>query len=348
MRLVPSAALALAAAAVLSACSTARDVQQSSSTGDCTRCHGFPPEQISGSGLPHPSNTNCVVCHAATVTTDNEIIEGGAHMNGHVDVTGGHEMPYVGQHTTAALADIASCTSCHGADYGGGGSAPGAPPSCNACHEEQLGFADWKTNCTFCHGTRTAGLSDAPGALAAPPQTVAGTDGQTRANPKVGAHQKHLVAGTYSAPLACGSCHAVPAQTFPESLEHLDGSAVVQFSAMAQQGVTSPGYTGGSCAVYCHGSTSLLSGGTNKTPAWTSTGGVVCGSCHTLSPTSGYHEYHLTRGVPCASCHPGYAIAPDPEQVNTTTHVNGTFEASPINAGGATFSSWPSSCSDCH
>jgi len=265
--------------------------------------------------------------------------------------TGGamHEVPFVDAHTSAALAGMGACALCHGVDYGGG-----LGPSCTGCHEERLGVADWRTNCTFCHGTRTAaGLAATPGAasaLAAPPATVTGTGDQTSANPKVGAHQRHLVAGTYSAPLACGSCHAVPAQTFPGSLDHLDGTAAVQFSAAALQGVANPGYAGagGSCAVYCHGSTSLLFGGTNKTPAWTSSGGVVCGSCHTLSPTSGQHVLHLVDcSIPCASCHPGYSI---PDLVNTATHVNGVFDASPI-VTTATFSSWPSgaaTCSGCH
>lgn len=291
MRLVPSAALALAAAAVLSACGTPREVEQSQSAGS-------------------------------------------------------HDLPYVEGHTTAALSAMVSCTLCHGTDYGGG-----VAPSCTGCHEERLGFADWRTNCSFCHGTRTAGLTGAPGALAAPPATVAGTDDQTSANPKVGAHRKHLVGGTYSAPLACGSCHAVPAQTFPESLDHLDGTAAVQFSAIALQGVANPGYAGagGSCAVYCHGSTSLLTGGTNKTPSWTSSGGVVCGSCHTLSPTSGQHVLHLVDcRIPCSSCHPGYSV--NDRMVNTATHVNGVPEASPIITS-TKFTSWPSgaaTCSACH
>ena len=365
MRLVPSAAIALAAAAVLGACSTARDVEGSSTTDDCTRCHGFPPTQVSGTGESHPSNTSCFVCHAATVDANNEIIPGGAHMNGSVDVTGGHDMPFVGQHTAAALADIASCTSCHGSDYGGG-SDPGAAPSCNGCHQG-FGCADWKTNCTFCHG---GGAGRDPtwsgnAAEAAPPQTVAGSSveaDQSNTNPKVGAHQRHLVAGTYSAPLACGSCHAVPAQTFPGSLDHVNGSAEIHFSDVARQGVTNPGYAGagGSCAVYCHGSASLdtdgdgipdLSGGANKTPAWTSSGGVVCGACHDVAQdsaqASGLHQFHVSdKNVSCDKCHPGYAVGSSPT-VNLDTHMNGTFEATPVNAGGTTYSSWPSGCA-CH
>lgn len=249
-----------------------------------------------------------------------------------------HELPYVASHTAAALDDISSCTECHGTDYGGG------DPSCNSCHEQMLGFADWKTNCSFCHGTRTAGLTGTPGASAAPPLTARPSIDQSSANPSVGAHQAHLVAGTYSRPLPCESCHGLPPQTFPESFGHIDGKAVVVFSTFAQQGVATPGYSGGTCAVYCHGSTALL--GERTSPAWTSTGSLSCGSCHPSSPASGEHALHAGEAVPCASCHPGYSVGTS--TVDLDTHVNGTLEATPINAGGTTFSSWPSSCTACH
>jgi len=164
--------------------------------------------------------------------------------------------------------------------------------------------------------------------------------------PAQGAHEAHLVAGTYSAPLACESCHIVP-----EALDHMDGRIVVEFSALARQGVANPGYagSGGTCSVYCHGSTPAL--GNNASPAWTSTGGLACGGCHdtqqNTSQASGYHRFHVEgQLVPCASCHPGYAVGASPH-VNLSTHLNGAFDASPINTT-ATFTSWPTDCSACH
>jgi len=127
--------------------------------------------------------------------------------------------------------------------------------------------------------------------------------------------------------------------------------ADLAFSALARQGVATPGYAGGTCAVYCHGSGSNITGGSNTTPAWTSTG-LACDACHTTAPTSGQHTFHLNQGVECARCHPGYATATSPPgatpAVNRATHLNGTLQATPVNAGGATFSAWPTACTTCH
>lgn len=337
-----AATLVLALVSCLAACDVARDLEPARAES-CSDCHGYPPAQLSVSGLPHPADANCYSCHRTSVTPTNEIAVGGTHFDGKVDLSA-HALPYVGQHAAAARAAIASCTPCHGADYGGG-----AARSCTACHQDPggLDFADdWRTNCTFCHGVRTPG-NGAPGPLAAPPATVAGTGDQSTANPKVGAHQAHLVTGTYSGPLPCESCHAVPARTFPQSLAHLDGRIDVEFSTTARQGVASPAYAGGSCAVYCHGSTYLLGGGSNKTPAWTASGGLLCDACHTLAPTSGEHAT-VHGNVPCSSCHPGTVNPNGTINVATGLHVNGTFEASPITTT-ATFSSWPTErCVACH
>jgi predicted CxxxxCH...CXXCH cytochrome family protein len=235
---------------------------------------------------------------------------------------GMHAVPFLGQHEAAALAELGSCTECHGADYGGG-----IGRSCTGCHGSPLGFADWRTNCSFCHGTRTTGLAGAPGLLAAPPQTVAGTGVQTPANPKVGAHAAHLAGGVFSNPLPCSSCHAVPAQTFPASLDHVDGGVDVEFSTTARKNVASPGYAGGggTCAVYCHGVTALL--GKAASPPWTSTAPLGCSSCHSATPTSGRHTTHrVDHGVSCIQCHPGYR-AEGVTSVDLTKHVNGTSDS---------------------
>jgi predicted CxxxxCH...CXXCH cytochrome family protein len=153
---------------------------------------------------------------------------------------------------------------------------------------------------------------------------VTGTGLQTPANPKVGAHAAHLGGGAFSNPLPCSSCHAVPSQTFPASLDHLDGSASVQFSALARQGVTSPAYGGGTCAVYCHGKTAAL--GNRQSPAWTSTAALTCNTCHPSAPTSGRHSSHAADGVACSGCHPGYRTGTSP-LVDLTKHVNGTIDS---------------------
>ena len=58
---------------------------------DCGTCHGAPPP------APHPSSTECRLCHPGTMTEDGEIdVEGGLHINGELEVVGG------------------ACNACHG------------------------------------------------------------------------------------------------------------------------------------------------------------------------------------------------------------------------------------------
>lgn len=259
---------------------------------------------------------------------------------------GGHGVPFLDQHPAAAVAGIQACAACHGVDYGG----TTAAPSCNACHGD-LGYADWKTNCTFCHGTRTPGWTDANLPLAAPPQSVAGaTD---RSDPKVGAHQAHLASGLYASALPCASCHAVPPRAFPGSLDHVDGAAAIQFSATAQLGVSGAAYANGTCAVYCHGSGTLISGGSNTTPAWTSVSGLACNSCHggaspnPVAPDTGRHKIAEHSGQPCGRCHATVANTLTPPSILNTAaakalHVNGQRDVS-FSVSGA----WDSNAKTC-
>src|SRR5512146_691596 len=245
MRLV-RAGTAAALAALIAACDTTSSIAPTAQVEDCARCHGDPPPP------PHTASTQCSACHPGTVEQDNvTIIPGGLHMNGVVDVAGGagHPLPYLADHPAAALAGIASCTACHGADYGGG-----TAQSCNACHARDVAAStpDWTQNCTFCHGTRTANVTTAT-AEAAPPEAVAGATATTE--PRVGAHQAHLAQGTVASAMPCASCHAVPSQS--EALTHFSGNGArgaVAFSTLATKGVTGAAYSGGTCTVYCHGS----------------------------------------------------------------------------------------------
>jgi predicted CxxxxCH...CXXCH cytochrome family protein len=268
-----------------------------------------------------------------------------------------HPIPFaIPQHMAAARASVASCTPCHGAELDGGA---GAQTSCNDCHADAAGanFADdWRDNCTFCHGTGRDPAWSGDLAAVAPPQSAGGAAPQDNTNRKVGAHQAHLTAGTFSNPFSCDSCHTVPPFTFAGgSLDHVNGVPDVEFSTTAVQGVTSPRYSraNGTCAVYCHGSTAAL--GNSTSPVWTSTG-IACGDCHPTAPTTGFHALHITQppggqGVQCVTCHPGYSET----TVDPATHVNGTFEAvitanpaaTPPTTNG-TFAAWPASCTPCH
>ncbi len=207
-------------------------------------------------------------------------------------------------HGPAAISGLATCTLCHGADYGGDAAAGG--PSCTSCHSAD-GFADWQTNCTFCHGTRTAGYVASDLALAAPPE---GVNGETDpAQPAVGAHRKHLGNGSaVSDGVSCDECHTVPTD-----LSHVDGIPDVTFGTLAAQGGPGAAFSGGTCSSsYCHGAT--LAGGTATAPSWT--GSIACDACHGLPPATGklqgshpLHVLHVDWWRPtignrsCVFCH---------------------------------------------
>ncbi len=354
----------------------------------CGDCHGLPP--ASGPNYPGPDahtyhvttvGLDCSKCHAGYTGGANPSVNLATHVDGQkqVTITGSNgpkpidgwdcnachqeigaplmhptDATFFAQHGSAALGSLSSCAACHGATFDG----TSGVPSCNACHATNVTASapDWKQNCSFCHGTRTASVTSAT-ALAAPPQSVAGTGAQDNTNAKVGAHQAHLADGPVSKALACGSCHTVPAAG---DLTHFTGWSSASFvspvfSDLAKNGVATPSYAanGGACAVYCHGSGSQFPGNATATvsPAWTTTGTATCGSCHGVPPTSGptflppnAHAYHLAAGATCGSCHPGYGgTDASNATVNLTLHVDGTKE---VAGNGTPVTGWD--CTTCH
>ncbi len=339
MRSAPLAILVVVALA--SACGTAREIDAAQTTARCTACHGYPPPPGAvGAATSHPQSASCSLCHADTVDANGDLLPGSKHMDGHVDVTT-HALPFVAQHTAAALADIAVCTQCHGAEYDGGASGT----SCTGCHET-FGFGDWKANCTFCHGTRTAGWTVAELTLAAPPR---GVHGETLpSQPAVGAHAKHVGAGSaISNGVACGECHAVPAA---QPLAHLDGTALVTFGTLARTGGAAPRFdetTLGCAATYCHGA--ALLGGSSPGPTWT--GSAACGTCHGLPPATGRHAIP-EHGMLCVNCHRQVAdwtsVGIRDDAAAKALHVNGTKDVELPSPG--TWSAADRTCSNvaCH
>ena len=301
----------------------------------CGTCHGNPPPSHAA------TSTSCATCHPRTVKPDGTIdVAGGFHVNGAVEVTGGHPAGWADplQHGHAANAQgLAGCRGCHGANLDGGT----AGVSCASCHG-----AGWQSNCTYCHGTRTAGWTSAQLKLAAPPL---GTQGQTATSDRaVGAHARHLSGGAIGPALACGDCHTVPAD-----LNHIDGTATVTFGASARRGGAVPGWTGVGCsATYCHGGT-LNAGGSNQSPVWT--GGpaqAACGTCHGNPPPS-----HAATSTTCSSCHPGTVKADGTIDLAGGLHVNGAVEvtgghpagwADPTQHGYAANSQGLAGCKSCH
>jgi predicted CxxxxCH...CXXCH cytochrome family protein len=181
-----------------------------------------------------------------------------------------------GFHAIAADSGLGACQACHGDKLDGAGGT--AAVSCATCHG-----ASWPTNCTMCHGGADNPTGAPPGAIwgkAGDPGRGGGTIDAVR----IGAHTSHLSARhALAAPVACSSCHVVPADAFAPG--HLDGStATVTFSGIAALGTPSWARATATCASYCHGAT--LGGGTVASPVWTTTDGsqIACGSCHGLPP----------------------------------------------------------------
>lgn len=168
--------------------------------------------------------------------------------------------------------------------------------------------AGQSATCSLCHGS------------AANPAPPTDTSGRTSTSlTTVGAHQAHLRASTWRAPIACSDCHVVPAS--PTAPGHIDAApAEVVFSPLATaNGTFAASWNGTTCSAYCHGS-SMNAGGTNATPEWTSVdaGEVYCGSCHALPPTSGHPQ-----NANCVSCHPQVMNSDNVTFKNPALHING-------------------------
>ena len=94
--------------------------------GTGSSCHGFPPPP-GANGRPatnQPQNSDCHLCHSATVDVSNQLIQGGRHANGTVDVvlaprscgTCHGVPPRTGEHREHVDEGIA-CSRCHGTGY---------------------------------------------------------------------------------------------------------------------------------------------------------------------------------------------------------------------------------------
>lgn len=213
------------------------------------------------------------------------------------------------QHGLVANLQQQDCTTCHGADLGGGASGT----DCDTCH-----LGGWRTDCTYCHG----GTDNATGA---PPVDM---DGSTSAV-SFPEHSVHVEENTHPA-CDCNECHALPADVL--STGHLfigdttAGAAELGFTA----GLSPVGrYAGsGSCSnLYCHGN------GNGRLGSATTGGATTCGTCHGTANSpggmSGRHSDHFDReiGAGCADCHAG-TVSDNTTLLDPTLHVNGTPDLS--------------------
>lgn len=201
---------------------------------------------------------------------------------------GCHQAPPASHARWARVAStIESCASCH--------PSPTDPRHVNGVVDVTV------TSCTACHGSN--GSSSPPAAL----------DGsQDPTSRGVGAHDRHLngaLPDRIGKPLACGTCHVVPASVLAPG--HLD---------QAQTGVRFP--FGGSydqanqtCTVDCH---------FDRTPGpkWTDASGAArqCNACHEFPPKK------TRAGTPHPSVAGDLAVCRTCHVFDPATHVNGVVD----------------------
>jgi predicted CxxxxCH...CXXCH cytochrome family protein len=335
------------------------------------------PHLLASSSLTAP--VACAECHVVPSSVGDP---------GHIDnptatVTFG-TLAKTGGLSPAWSHGAASCTNvyCHGASIAGGtnktpvwttvnnsqdacGTCHGNPPGgshpanayCGYCHVPTAsvagGIQDKTTHidgtlqvkgqaCNSCHGSATNN---------APPVDTAGNSATSAKG--VGAHQQHLQASlmTLSNPFACTDCHVVPGSV--GAAGHLDGTpgAELTWGTLAKTGASNPTYNSAgnppTCSnTYCHGRT--LTGGSNKTPQWTTVNGSqdACGTCHGTPPGSGEHGKH--SGYACGRCHYGVASTSTPNAITgKALHPDGAITVG-LSSGG-TWNSGAKTCDpSCH
>ncbi|MEZ4316755.1 MAG: CxxxxCH/CxxCH domain-containing protein [Myxococcota bacterium] len=287
----------------------------------------------------------CTECHVVPSTVDAE---------GHIDdpwpadlkwgdlgKTNGAEISWDGTALTC------SGTYCHGATFDAPGphSEPvwidtsGTQTRCDSCHmyPPPAPHPD-DTDCGDCHAPTATGGSLAnpathidgilqltgvtPGSCSAgchgdadqtnPPADLDGNTDTT--SPGVGAHEAHLGA-TLGVPVACSTCHPVPAAVNDGS--HLDGTLDLTLGGLAANGGVTPEWdpVALTCTVYCHGAS--LPGGTVAGPVWNQVDGsqTTCSSCHGNPPPPPH-----PANPNCGGCH-GSGGASDP-----ASHIDGSLD----------------------
>ena len=302
----------------------------------CTTCHGAGPTSNAHS-VHADRGVACAQCHVVPARWDDD----GHILHGGVAITGPARVAFGALAATATPDragppswDGATCRSvyCHGdALHAGGGAAtqprwddPAPAGGCVRCHASPPP-SHARNDCATCHPAsaphidgalqigRTAGCDGCHGTPAspAPPVDLAGNTATTALG--VGAHQAHLQGRSrLSAPIACTTCHVVPAAI--TSPGHIDSPGPAQ--VVADVGWTRTSQT---CATaWCHGP---------SRPRWTSNGEVSCGSCHGIPPGTPSHTPDMPL-TSCATCHPGTVDAFGNIIVTGTAseHINGVVD----------------------
>ncbi len=300
----------------------------------CTTCHGAGPTS-NAHGAHATSMVRCGECHVVPSRWDDDghILHDGVAITAPAKVTFGARAAQTLDPADRAGPprwNGATCTNvyCHGAAlHVSGGVAiaprwddPAPAGTCDRCHGNPPP-SHARADCATCHPAsaphidgivqvgRTTGCSGCHGSPSspAPPMDLAGNTATTAIG--VGAHQAHLNA-TISTPIACATCHLVPAAV--DSPGHIDSPSPAEVLAAIGWDRTTQ-----TCTASCHGP---------ARPVWTSSGQVSCGTCHGLPPAS--HAPGMTIAS-CATCHPSTVDAFGNIIVTNgaSTHINGVVDA---------------------
>lgn len=138
--------------------------------GDCVKCHGYPPATAIHAGK---TPVLCIGCHPHVNASGTGFTDAGKHINGAIEATGAHDVPYFAHNAVAAATCLKANGGCHNSSTGGSAAANQYPlvkdavtgaPDCRSCHTlaDPLAAGNGLGNCKSCHGTGGAGTQAAP------------------------------------------------------------------------------------------------------------------------------------------------------------------------------------------
>ena len=282
---------------------------------DCAGCHGAPPVSAK-----HPVTTDdCSGCHSSTVAANKQIVPGGTHNDGKIDVV---------------LSTTADCAGCHGAPPNNG-KHPMTLEKCEGCHfttvdaNKQIIAGGTHQNgkidvvlapdavCNACHG--------APPTVPAHPVTTADCEGchmtTVAAGKQIiagGTHMDGTVEVVLSPTADCTGCHGAP----PTVNNHPQSTACETCHALT----AGPNQTIANPANHRNGKIDIKV-----------TAAADCNGCHQAPPNNGKHPQLQPIVESCHLCH-GTTVGADDKPLVNGTHANGTID----------FALVPTDCVTCH
>ena len=248
----------------------------------------FDPTLVPGPATYDSATGACAVyCHAQGGTRSSVTWTEAAFPVGCGDC---HRSPPAGHFT-------GPCSGCHAEANAAGTALSGGPLHLNG----KVDLGDGSGLCGACHGA-----GDSPW-------------------PSTAAHPSHQNP-TLTVPLACSSCHVVPATILDPV--HLDGTVHITFSGLASARGAEPVWNGTQCTnVACHGANLADPA---AMPAWDDPSGAQakCGACHGVPPS----EHTTSTDCSRSDCH-GAEVAveangsPLISTSGKTLHIDGVIES---------------------